>query len=336
MSSYESESYLSYNDKINKDFYKDNLEEKQYFDILYKILEEGKRRDDRTGTGVKSLFAPPPMRFNLGESFPLITSKHVSLRIVFTELIWFIRGQTDSKILHDKKVFIWDANGSREFLDKRGLTNNREGDLGPIYGFQWRHFGATYIDCDTDYTGQGVDQLAQVIEKILFEPNDRRIILSAWNPDAIPSMALPPCHMFCQFYVDDDKLSCQLYQRSADMGLGVPFNISSYALFTCMIAHLCGLEPGEFIHVIGDSHIYLNLIDAIDTQLTRKPRPFPTLKINKEMPLGKEELSVIKTSMIDRTDVVKKIVNALESFEYSDIELIGYDPYPAIKMNMSV
>lgn len=214
-------------------------------------------------------------------------------------------------------VKIWEGNGSRAYLDKIGLTERAEGDLGPVYGFQWRHFGAKYVDCDTDYSGQGVDQLADVIHKLKNNPYDRRIIMSAWNPADLAKMALPPCHMFAQFYVsykeekDRGALSCVLYQRSCDMGLGVPFNIASYALLTIMIAHVCGLEPGEFIHTMGDAHVYVDHVDALKGQLERVPREFPTLKINRK-------------------------VDDIDDFKFEDFELVGYDPHPSIKMNMSV
>ena len=212
---------------------------------------------------------------------------------------------------------IWEGNGSRAYLDKIGLTERAEGDLGPVYGFQWRHFGAEYVDCNTDYSGQGVDQLADVIHKLKNNPYDRRIIMSAWNPADLAKMALPPCHMFAQFYVSYKEgegrgaLSCVLYQRSCDMGLGVPFNIASYALLTIMIAHVCGLEPGEFIHTMGDAHVYVDHVDALKGQLERVPREFPTLKINRK-------------------------VDDIDDFKFEDFELVGYDPHPSIKMNMSV
>lgn len=305
-----------------------NWEETQYHNIIRSILGSGYKRDDRTNVGTLSIFSPPPMRFNL-ESFPLLTTKKTFLRPIFEELMWFIRGQTDASILSDKKVYIWDANGSRDALDKRGLHHLRKGDLGPIYGFQWRHFGATYKDCTTDYSGQGVDQLYNVIEAIMFNPQDRRIILSAWNPAAVPEMALPPCHMFCQFYVANGKLSCQLYQRSADIGLGVPFNIASYSLLTMLIAKFCKLEPGEFIHVIGDAHIYNNHVDALTTQLSREPYKFPKLIINKSV----DWLSMTHDN---KNIIVKKVLETLESVEYSDIEVVGYVSHPSLQMTMAV
>merc|ERR1711988_1364056 len=202
---------------------------------------------------------------------------------VVEELLWFMRGDTNGKHFSDKGVKIWDANGSRDFLDKRGLGHREEGDLGPVYGFQWRHFGAKYEDMHTDYTGQGVDQLAECIRKIKEDPADRRIIMSAWNPADLHEMALPPCHMFCQFYVANGELSCLMYQRSCDMGLGVPFNIASYSLLTCMVAQVCGLKPGEFVHTLGNAHVYQNHVEPLKTQLERTPRPFPILKMNPEV-----------------------------------------------------
>jgi thymidylate synthase len=211
-------------------------------------------------------------------------------------------------------VHIWDGNGSRAFLDSLGFTDRDEGDLGPVYGFQWRHFGAEYHGKDADYAGAGVDQISQVICKIRDSPHDRRIILSAWNPAAIPLMALPPCHVLAQFYVDTDAntLSCQMYQRSADMGLGVPFNIASYALLTCLLAHVTGRKPGEFVHVIGDAHVYRNHVDALRTQLARTPRLFPTLRIR----------------ATDKRDI--------EAFTVDDFEIVDYNPHPKISMEMAV
>ncbi|OBZ85035.1 Thymidylate synthase [Choanephora cucurbitarum] len=293
-------------------------EEYQYLDLIKRIMSEGEHRADRTGTGTLAIFAPPQMRFSLkNDIFPLLTTKRVFYRGVLEELLWFIRGDTNSKHLSDRNVKIWDGNGSREYLDRIGLTDRREGDLGPVYGFQWRHFGAKYVDCDTDYTGQGVDQLQQVIDTIKNNPTDRRIILSAWNPADIPIMALPPCHSFCQFYVstpingEPAKLSCVLYQRSCDMGLGVPFNIASYALLTRMIAHVTDLEPGEFIHTMGDTHVYVDHLEGLKQQIQREPRPFPTLKIN------------------------RKVTN-IDDFKFEDFVLENYNPHGKIDMKMSV
>ena len=285
--------------------------EMQYLDLIRQIIESGDRRGDRTGVGTLSKFGVT-MRYSLrGESFPLLTTKRVFWRGVAEELLWFISGDTNANTLKDKGVHIWDGNGSREFLDRIGLTEREEMDLGPVYGFQWRHFGAQYTDMHADYTGQGVDQLAEVIRKIKTNPTDRRIIMSAWNPAAMPLMALPPCHMFCQFFVANGELSCQMYQRSADMGLGVPFNIASYALLTRMIAQVCGLQAGDFVHVIGDAHVYLNHVEPLKQQLAREPRPFPKLRINPE-----------------KTDI--------DSFTYSDFTIEGYSPHKSIKMEMAV
>jgi len=285
-------------------------EEYQYLKAIRDIIDNGVHCDDRTGVGTRSLFGMQ-MRFHLQHSFPLLTTKRVFWRGVMEELLWFVRGDTNAKHLSDRGIKIWDGNGSREFLDKRGLTDREEMDLGPVYGFQWRHFGAKYVDMHTDYTGQGVDQLAECIRKIKEDPTDRRILLSAWNPADLHLMALPPCHMFCQFYVANGELSCLMYQRSCDMGLGVPFNIASYSLLTCMMAQVCGLKPGELVHTLGNAHVYQNHVEPLMTQLERTPRPFPILKINPDV-----------------TDI--------DGFKPSDFEIIGYDPHKKIAMEMAV
>jgi len=285
-------------------------EEYQYLNAIREIIDNGVHTSDRTGTGTRSMFGKQ-MRFHLQHSFPLLTTKRVFWRGVVEELLWFVRGDTNAKHLSEKGIHIWDGNGSREFLDKRGLGHREEMDLGPVYGFQWRHFGAKYVDMHTDYTGQGVDQLAECIRKIKEDPTDRRILLSAWNPADLDQMALPPCHMFCQFYVANGELSCLMYQRSCDMGLGVPFNIASYSLLTCMVAQVCGLKPGEFIHTLGNAHVYQNHVEPLHTQLARTPRPFPTLKINPD-------------------------VKDIDGFQASDFELVGYDPHKKIAMDMAV
>ncbi|KAI1631169.1 thymidylate synthase/dCMP hydroxymethylase domain-containing protein [Biscogniauxia mediterranea] len=313
-------------------------EEYGYLDLIKEILDHGERRPDRTGTGTYSIFAPTPLKFTLNKDgrpiLPLLTTKRVFLRAVIAELLWFIEGNTSSLALSEAGVKIWDGNGSREFLDSVGLSHRAVGDLGPVYGFQWRHFGAEYVDATTDYTGQGVDQLAEIIHKLRTNPHDRRMILSAWNPKDIKSMALPPCHMFAQFYVSYPRdgtsaeggeannggggrpkkghLHCQLYQRSCDMGLGVPFNIASYALLTHMLAHVCDLVPGTFTHVMGDAHVYVDHVDAVRTQLEREPRDFPELEIARE-----------KGGSID-------------GWKAEDFVVKGYDPHKAIAMKMSV
>jgi len=288
-----------------------NKEEQQYLDICRNIIDNGNQKGDRTGTGTRSIFGGQ-MRFSLADNaFPLLTTKKTFLRGITEELLWFIRGSTNAKELSDKKVRIWDANGSRAFLDSRGLHNREEWDLGPVYGFQWRHFGAKYGTMHDDYTGKGVDQLQKVIETIKNNPNDRRMLMVAWNPVDLDEMALPPCHCLCQFYVANGKLSCQLYQRSCDMGLGVPFNIASYALMTIMIAHVTNLEPGDFVHTLGDAHVYNNHIDQLEEQIARVPRKFPKMKITRK-------------------------VEDIENFKMEDFELSEYEPYPAIKMPMAV
>ncbi|XP_069679212.1 thymidylate synthase [Periplaneta americana] len=286
-------------------------EEYQYLNHIDKIIKAGFQKKDRTGVGTYSLFGAQ-MRYSLRNGiFPLLTTKRVFWRAVVEELLWFIRGSTNAKELQDKNIRIWDGNSSRQYLDSLGFSDRAEGDLGPVYGFQWRHFGAEYTDMNADYSGQGIDQLQQVIRTLKTNPDDRRIIMCAWNPIDIPNMALPPCHCLVQFYVAGDELFCQLYQRSADMGLGVPFNIASYALLTYMVAKVTGLKPGEFIHTMGDSHVYQNHVTALKEQLKRKPRSFPTLRINRD-------------------------VQNIEDFQFSDFELQNYNPYPKINMEMAV
>lgn len=297
----------------------DNKEEQAYLDLLQNIIDNGEFRPDRTGTGTYSLFAPPQLRFDLSNgTFPLLTTKKVFMKGIVHELLWFIHGSTNANLLSEKGVKIWEGNGSREYLDSLGLTDRKVGDLGPVYGFQWRHFGAEYKDCNTDYSNQGYDQLANIIHTLKTNPYDRRIIMSAWNPPAFKEMALPPCHVFCQFYVNfpkdknlKPKLSCQMYQRSCDMGLGVPFNIASYALLTYMIAMVVDMEPGEFIHVMGDAHVYSNHVDALKEQIKRIPKTFPKL-------------------------VIKRKVTDIDDFKFEDFEVVHYDPYGPIKMKMAV
>nr|CAA06648.1 thymidylate synthase [Encephalitozoon cuniculi] len=285
--------------------------EHQYLDLVKHILENGARRMDRTGTGALSVFGAT-MRFSLEDNtFPLLTTRRVFYRGVVEELLFFLRGETDSKVLEKKGVRIWEKNGAKQFLQSVGI-DREEGDLGPIYGFQWRHFGARYETSASSYEGKGVDQIASAIAAIRANPASRRIVVSAWNPTDLGSMALPPCHVLFQFNVTDGKLSCAMYQRSGDMGLGVPFNIASYSLLTILVAHLTGLQPGEFVHFLGDAHVYLDHVDSLRQQIQRPPRAFPKLFVSPKGP---------------RTEP--------EHFQYEDFELVGYDPHPAIKMNMS-
>lgn len=263
---------------------------KQYLDLLQEIMEHGTVKSDRTGVGTKSIFGHQ-MRFDLSEGFPLLTTKKVHLKSIIHELLWFISGDTNIKYLKDNKVSIWD-----EWADENG-------DLGPVYGKQWRSWAAP--------DGRSIDQLSEVIETIKKNPDSRRMIVCAWNPADVDKMALPPCHCFFQFYVADGKLSCQLYQRSADTFLGVPFNIASYALLTMMIAQVCGLKAGEFVHTTGDTHIYLNHFDQVREQLSREPRALPKMLINTE-------------------------VKSIFDFKYEDFTLEGYDPWPAIKAPVAV
>lgn len=286
-------------------------DEQQYLDLVKDIIANGSLRRDRTGVGTLSTFGTR-MRFSLADNtIPLLTTKRVFWRGVVEELLWFIRGDTNANHLHDNGVNIWDANASTEFLSSVGLGHREQGDLGPVYGFQWRHAGATYTDMDADYSGNGVDQLSNVIETLKSNPHCRRIVMSAWSPQDIPHMALPPCHLLCQFYVDNGRLSCQMYQRSADMGLGIPFNIASYALLTHMIAHLTDLQAHELIIVTGDTHVYTSHVDALREQVKRKPRSFPKLHI-----VGNPK--------------------SIDAFTSSNILLTGYCPHKSIRMEMAV
>lgn len=262
----------------------------QYLDLMQHVLDHGTPKADRTGTGTRSVFGYQ-MRFNLAEGFPCVTTKKLHLRSIIHELLWFLSGDTNIAYLKDNGVKIWD-----DWADDNG-------DLGPVYGHQWRHFPKP--------GGGEVDQVKQVIDAIRNNPDSRRHIVCAWNPGMIDEMALPPCHAFVQFYVADGKLSCQLYQRSADIFLGVPFNIASYALLTMMIAQVTSLKPGDFVHTFGDAHLYNNHIDQAKEQLSRSPRPLPTMKIN---------------------PAVKDIFD----FKYEDFELMNYDPHPHIKAPIAV
>ncbi len=263
---------------------------KAYLDLMRHVLDSGTDKSDRTGTGTRSVFGYQ-MRFDLGKGFPLLTTKKLHLRSIIHELLWFLKGDTIIKYLKDNYVSIWD-----EWADENG-------DLGPVYGYQWRSWPAP--------DGRHIDQIANVVEQIKKNPDSRRLIVSAWNPALVDEMALPPCHALFQFYVADGKLSCQLYQRSADIFLGVPFNIASYALLTMMMAQVCGLEAGEFIHTFGDAHLYRNHFEQAELQLGRECRALPVMKINPE-------------------------VKDLFSFKFEDFELEGYDPHPHIKAAVSV
>ncbi|CAK1578602.1 unnamed protein product [Parnassius mnemosyne] len=286
-------------------------EEYQYLNLIRQIIEKGDKRVDRTGVGTLSIFGAM-QRYSLqNNTLPLLTTKRVFTRGVIEELLWMISGSTNSNALAEKGVHIWDANGSRMFLDNLGFTDREEGDLGPVYGFQWRHSGAKYIDAKTDYSNQGIDQLQNVINTIKNNPADRRMIMCAWNPSDLKKMALPPCHCLVQFHVANGKLSCLMYQRSADMGLGVPFNIASYSLLTHMIAHITGLQPGEFIHTTGDTHVYLNHIEPLKKQLERHPKPFPTLEFARQ-------------------------IESIDDFKYEDFVIKNYSPHPKIDMEMAV
>lgn len=263
---------------------------KVYLDLLQHILDHGTRKEDRTGTGTLSVFGHQ-MRFDLQDGFPLLTTKKVHLRSVIHELLWFLTGDTNVKYLQEQGVTIWD-----EWADERG-------DLGPVYGHQWRSWPTP--------DGGTIDQITKVIEQIGANPDSRRLIVSAWNVADIEKMKLPPCHMLFQFYVASGRLSCQLYQRSADMFLGVPFNIASYALLTMMVAQVCGLQPGDFVHTLGDAHLYMNHLDQARLQLSRTPRPLPRMRLNPD-------------------------VKSIYGFTYDDFVIEHYDPHPAIRAAVAV
>jgi thymidylate synthase len=263
---------------------------RQYLDLLGHVLDDGTPKGDRTGTGTLSVFGHQ-MRFDLSAGFPVVTTKKVHMRSVVGELLWFLRGSTNVAWLRERGISIWD-----EWADP-------DGELGPVYGYQWRSWPTP--------DGRHVDQIAAVVEAIRTNPDSRRHVVSAWNVADLDAMALPPCHTLFQFYVADRRLSCQLYQRSADVFLGVPFNIASYALLTAMVAQVCDLEPGDFVHTLGDAHLYVNHLEQARLQLTRDPRPLPTLRLNPQR-------------------------RSLDDFVESDIELVGYDPHPAIKAPIAV
>jgi thymidylate synthase len=266
------------------------VSERHYLELLSEVLDHGARKSDRTGTGTLSVFGRQ-LRFGLGSSFPLLTTKKLHLKSILYELLWFLRGDTNVKWLQERGVTIWD-----EWADERG-------ELGPVYGYQWRHWRTP--------DGGEIDQIAQVIRNLRTRPDSRRHLVSAWNPADVDKMALPPCHALFQFYVADGRLSCQMYQRSADLFLGVPFNIASYSLLTLMVAQVTGLQPGEFILTLGDAHLYLNHLDQAREQLSRSPRPFPRMRLNPA-----------RGELLD--------------FQYEDFVLEGYEPHPAIKAPIAV
>lgn len=263
---------------------------RQYLDLLQEVLDDGVVRDDRTGTGTRSVFGRQ-LRYDLAEGFPALTTKQLHLRSIIVELLWFLRGDTNVDFLHQHGVTIWD-----EWADENG-------DLGPVYGSQWRSWAAP--------DGRSIDQIKAVIEQIKGEPNSRRLIVSAWNVADVDSMALPPCHTLFQFYVANGRLSCQLYQRSGDLFLGVPFNIASYALLLMMVAQVCGLAPGELVHTFGDAHLYSNHVEQAREQLSRQPRPLPEMRLNPD-------------------------VRSILDFALDDFELVGYDPHPPIRAAVAV
>jgi thymidylate synthase len=277
-----------------------------YLDLLRRILEEGKDRTDRTGTGTRGVFGHQ-MRFSLKEGFPLLTTKKLHVRSILLELLWFLRGETHVASLQADGVRIWNEWATPEQTARFG---RKEGDLGPVYGHQWRNFGATKRE-DGTYADDGVDQIARVLETIRTNPSSRRLIVSGWNPKEAEEVALPPCHTLFQLYVQDGELSCQLYQRSGDVFLGVPFNIASYALLTMMIAHVCGLAFGDFVHTLGDAHLYKNHLDQAKEQLARAPRALPTMRLDPS-------------------------VHDLFAFRLEHFSLEGYDPHPHIKAEVSV
>jgi thymidylate synthase len=262
----------------------------QYLDLMRHVRDNGVRKEDRTGTGTISLFGYQ-MRFDLADGFPVVTTKKLHLRSIIHELLWFLQGDTNIKYLRDNGVSIWD-----EWADENG-------DLGPVYGYQWRSWPTP--------NGESIDQIKLLLEQIKNSPDSRRLMVSAWNPACVDQMALPPCHCLFQFYVAEGRLSCQLYQRSADIFLGVPFNIASYALLTLMVAQECGLEPGEFVHTFGDAHLYSNHLEQVETQLAREPLPLPSMKLNPN-------------------------VKSVFDFRYEDFELVGYEAHPHIKAPVAV
>ena len=297
-------------DTLKKDETGESHDENQYLSLIRDILEYGSMVDGRNGKAL-TIFGSA-MHFNLKNNIiPILTTKKVAWRTCAKELFWFLNGSTDNDILQNINVHIWDGNASREFLDSRNLQNLKENDLGPIYGHQWRHFNAEYEDCKTDYTGKGVDQIDYIIQALKdpIERYSRRLIMSAWNPQQLDKMALPPCHVLAQFNVIGNELSCSLYQRSGDVGLGVPFNIASYSLLTHILAKHCGLVASEFIYYLGNSHIYDDHIEELRKQIERKPFEFPKI-------------------------LIKQQYDNINQYSLKDIELVNYQCHDSIKMEM--
>ena len=289
-----------------------NEEELKYLQLCQKCIDSS-LRPNRTGTPAYTTFGEIA-RYDLSTGrIPLLTTKQVNWQLIVKELLWFISGNTDSNALDAMGCKIWNDNGSREYLDSVGFKDREQGDLGPVYGFQWRHWGAEYHTHKDHYEGEGIDQLGKLIETIRAAPNanNRRLILSAWNVGDLSKMALPPCHMTCQFDVHDGQLSCLLYQRSADMGLGVPFNIASYSILTRMVAQLCGLKAKEFVHVMGNVHVYEDHVEPLRVQMARTPKEFPLLKLD------------------------ETVTGSIDDFRLEHFQVEGYNPHAAIKMKMS-
>jgi len=289
-----------------------NPEEQQYLNLIDYLLKNCPPRKNRTDVRALQDFGATMTFSLLNDTIPLLTTKKMGIVTILKEMLWFLKGDTNGNHLLEQNVKIWAGNGSREFLDSRGLNHYEENDLGPIYGFQWRFFGAEYNGCNADYTGKGVDQIARVIDTIKKDPSDRRLIVSAWNAADLDKMALPPCPVLFQFHVEDEFLDCQLYQRSCDMGLGVPFDIAGYSILTHMIARLTGLKARKFIHVLGNYHVYENHTEQLKEQISRSPYQFPQLNIK------------------DRGQ------KTVEDFVFEDFEVVNYEHHPFLKMAMAL
>jgi dihydrofolate reductase/thymidylate synthase len=300
------EKEINYSENVYQKTNNINHEEYQYLNIMKDILENGSQKQSRNSI-VYSQFGKQ-MKFDLRNGFPLLTTKRVPWKTVLRELIWFINGSTDNRLLQQQNVHIWDGNSTKEFLESRGLEHYEDGDLGPIYGFQWRHFGAEYKNHETDYSEKGKDQLQWIIDEIKSNPNSRRLIMSSWNPSDLEKMALPPCHVMVQFNIDGEYIDAQLYQRSGDLFLGVPFNIASYSFLLHIIGNLTGYTPRYFIHTLGDTHIYENHKEAVNEQLSRIPSQFPKILVNN--------------------------IKNINEIEESDFEILDYNYYPTIKADM--